>query len=83
MTKTREVMPPAGQEASTTRTVNKHLWQLADEAHAKVERSRRKWHIARLTGTPEVTASIHRRMLKHQAIANHLDTDCRGCDEPR
>ena len=82
MTKTREVMPPVGQEANTARMVNKHLLRLADGAHAKAERSRRKWHMAKLTSTPEVAASIRRGMLKHQAIAYHLDTECRGRHEP-
>ena len=82
MTKTREVMPPFQQETNTARTVNKHVLQLADGAHAKAERSRRKWHMASLTSTPEVAARLRRRMLKHQAIACHLDAVCRGCYEP-
>ena len=83
MTKTREIMPPVGQEAKTARTANRHMLQLADGAHAKAERSRRKWHTARLTSPPEVAARFRQQMLKHQAIAYHLDTECRGCDEPR
>ena len=82
MTKTREIMPPVGQEANTARTANRHLLQLADSAHAKAKRSRRKWHTARLNSPPEVVARFRRQMLKHQAIANHLDTECRGCYEP-
>jgi hypothetical protein len=82
MTKVREVMPLVGQEASTTQMVSKHLLQLADGAYAKAERSRRKWHMARLTNRPEVAAGIRRRMLKHQAIAYYLDTECRGRYEP-
>jgi hypothetical protein len=53
------------------------------DAYAKAERSRRKWRIARLTSAPEVAARFRRRMLKHQAIAYHLDTELRGCHEPR
>ena len=82
MTKTREIMPPVGQEANTARTANRHLLRLADGAYAKAERSRQKWHMAKLASTPEVAASIRRRMLKHQAIANHLDGECRGCYGP-
>ena len=78
MTKTREIMPPVGQEAKTARTANRHLLQLADGAHAKAERSRRKWYTARLTSPPEVAARFRRQMLKHQAIAYHLATECRG-----
>jgi hypothetical protein len=82
MTKTRESMPPVGQEANTARTANRHLLQLADGAHAKAKRSRQKWHTARLTSPPEVAARFRRQMLKHQAIANHLDAECRGCYGP-
>ncbi len=56
---------------------------LMRDAYAKAERSRRRWYVARLTGTPEVAAGIRRQMLKHQAIAFHLDTECRRCGEPR
>jgi hypothetical protein len=77
-----DVVPSLQQEPVTSRTVNKHLLQLADGAYAKAERSRRKWHMARLTSTPEVAASIRRRMLKHQAIAYYLDAVCRGRYEP-
>jgi hypothetical protein len=83
MTKEREITPPVGQMAKTARTVNRHLLQLADGAYAKAARSRRKWRMARLTGTPDVAARFRRQMLKHQAIAYHLDTECRGRDEPR
>ena len=55
---------------------------LMHEAYAKAERSRRKWHTARLTSPPEVAARFRQQMLKHQAIAYHLDTECRGCYEP-
>jgi hypothetical protein len=82
MTKTREVMPPVGEEANTARTVNKHLLQLADVACAKAERSRQRWHLARHSKPLEVSARLRRRMLKHQAIAYHLDTVFRGRYEP-
>jgi hypothetical protein len=75
---THDVVPSLQQEPLTTQTVNRHLLQLADGAYAKAERSRRKWYMARRTSTPEVAASIHRRMLKHQALAYHLDSECRG-----
>ena len=75
---TSDVVPSLQQESHTILTVKTHLLQLADGAYAKAERSRRKWHMARLTSTPEVADSIRRRMLKHQAIANHLDAECRG-----
>jgi hypothetical protein len=80
---TSDLAPSLQREPPTTRTVNKHMLQLADGAYAKAERSRRKWHMARLTRPPEVAARFRRQMLKHQAIAYHLDTECRGCDEPR
>ena len=82
MTKPRGVMPSVGPEANTSRMVSRHLWQLADGAYAKAERSRRKWYMARRTSSPEVAASIRRRMQKHQAIAYHLNTACRGYHEP-
>jgi hypothetical protein len=77
-----DIVPSLQQEPLTTRTVNRHLLQLADGAYAKAERSRRKWHTARLTSPPEVAARFRRQMLKHQAIAYHLDTECRRCYEP-
>ena len=80
---TSDLVPSLQQESHRIRTVKTHLLQLADGAYAKAERSRRKWYITKLTSTPEVAVSIRRRMLKHQAIANHLDAECRGCDEPR
>jgi uncharacterized lipoprotein YmbA len=83
MTKTRKVMPPVGQGTCSTRTVNKHLLQLAEGAYAKAERSRRRWHRAKWTKPPGIAARLRQRMLKHQAIAYHLDTACRGCHEPR
>ncbi len=82
MTKTRERVPPVQQEDPTVRTVKMHLLQLAEGAYAKAERSRRSWYGARRTKTPEVAARLRRRMLKHQAIAYHLDEECRGCHEP-
>ena len=78
MTKARELVLPAQQEATTDRTVRTHLFQLADGAYAKAERSRRSWYRARRTKTPELATRLRRRMLKHQAIAYHLDTECRG-----
>jgi hypothetical protein len=63
--------------------ITSSLLGLMYDAYAKAERSRRKWHVARLTSTPEVAARFRRQMLKHQAIAYHLDKECRGCDEPR
>ena len=80
---TRDVKPSLQRESHTIRTVKRHLLQLADGAYAKAKRSRRKWHMAKLTSTPEVAARFRQQMLKHQAIAYHLDTECRGCDEPR
>jgi hypothetical protein len=62
--------------------VTSSLPGLMHDAYAKAERSRRKWHTARLTSPPEVAARFRRQMLKHQAIAYHLDTECRGCHEP-
>jgi hypothetical protein len=78
MIKTRELVPPAQQEAPTDRTVKTHLFQLADGAYAKAERNRRRWYRARRTQPAWVAAQIRQRMLRHQAIAFHLDTECRG-----
>jgi hypothetical protein len=63
--------------------VTSSLLGLMHDAYAKAERSRRKWHTARLTSPPEMAARFRQQMLKHQAIAYHLDTECRGCHEPR
>jgi len=82
MTKTSKLLSPVGQEAKTTRTVNEHLLQLAEGAYAQAERSRRKWYMARRTKSPGIAARLWQRMLKHQAIAYHLDTACRGYHEP-
>jgi hypothetical protein len=79
---TSDVVLSLQQEPLKNQMVNEHLLQLADGAYAKAERSRRKWHMAKLIGAPEAAASIRRRMLKHQAIAYHLDTVCRGRYEP-
>jgi len=68
---------------SPSSIVTSSLLGLMHDAYAKAERSRRKWHTARLTSPPEVAARFRRQMLKHQAIAYHLDTECRGCYEPR
>ena len=62
--------------------VTSSLLGLMHDAYAKAERSRRKWHMARLTSTPDVAARFRRQMLKHQALAYHLDKECRGCHEP-
>lgn len=78
MTKTRGFVPPAQLEAPTDRTVKTHLFQLADRAYAKAERNRRSWYRARRIQSPKVAALIRKRMLKHQALAYHLDSDCRG-----
>jgi len=78
MIKTRELVPPAQQEAPTDRTVKTHLFQLADGAYAKAERNRRRWYRTRRTQPAWVAAQIRQRMLRHQAIAFHLDTECRG-----
>jgi hypothetical protein len=82
MIKTRELVPPAQQEAPTDRTVKTHLFQLADGAYAKAERNRRRWYRARRTQPARVAAQIRQRMLRHQALAYHLDRECRGCHEP-
>ena len=63
--------------------ITSSLLGLMHDAYAKAERSRRKWNVSKRTEPPEVAARVRRRMLKHQAIAYHLDTECRGCDEPR
>jgi hypothetical protein len=68
---------------SGTLALGSPMQALMRDAYAKAERSRRKWRMAKLTGTPEGAARFRRQMLKHQAIAYHLDTECRGCDEPR
>ena len=68
---------------SGTLALGSPVQALMRDAYAKAERLRRKWHTARLTSTPEMAARFRRQMLKHQAIACHLDTECRGCDEPR
>jgi hypothetical protein len=83
MTQTREAVAPAQAQSLDTRTANKHLLQLADEACAKAERSRQRWHMVRRTNAPEVAARVRRQGLKHQAIAYYLDAECQGCHERR
>ena len=63
--------------------ITSSLLGLMHEAYAKAERSRRKWNVAKHTEPPDIAARVRRRMLKHQAIAYHLDIECRGCYEPR
>jgi hypothetical protein len=78
MTKTAGHVPPFQQKAPADRTVKLHLLRLAEGAYAKAEGSRRSWYRTWRTKTPEVAAWLRRRMLKHQAIAYHLDSECRG-----
>jgi hypothetical protein len=63
--------------------ITSSLLGLMHDAYARAERCRRKWNVAKRTEPPDVAARVRRRMLKHQAIAYHLDTECRGCYEPR
>jgi hypothetical protein len=79
---TRAVMPPVQAQSLPTRTANKHLLQLAHEANARAELSRQRWHLAKRKA-PEVAARFRQQMLKHQAIARYLVTQCQGCHEPR
>ena len=78
MTKTAGHVPPLQQKAPSERVVKRHLLQLADGAYAKAERSQRSWYRARRTKTPGIATQLRWRMLKHQAIAYHLDSECRG-----
>jgi hypothetical protein len=82
MIKTKKLVPPGQEELPASRMISIHLLQLADGACAKAERSRRSWHRARRTKPPEVAARLRRRMFKHQAIAYHLESECRGRHEP-
>jgi hypothetical protein len=82
MIKTKKLVPPGQEELAASGMVSIHLLQLADRAYAKAERSRRSWYRATRTKPPEVAARLRRRMLKHQALAYHLDTACRVCHEP-
>jgi hypothetical protein len=77
MTGTTRDVPPFQQKAPADRIVKRHLLQLADGAYAKAERSRRSWYRTRRTKTPEVATRLCRPMLKHQAIAYYLDSECR------
>lgn len=78
MIKTKKLVPPGQEELPASRMVSMQLLQLADGAYAKAERSRRSWYRTRRTKTPEVAARLRRRMLKHEAMACHLDSECRG-----
>lgn len=75
--------PSAMMSRLRTLALGSPMRALMHDAYAKAERSRRRWYVARVSGTPEVAARFRRQMLKHQAIAYHLDAKCRGCDEPR
>jgi hypothetical protein len=74
--------PSAMISGSGTLALGSLMQAVMRDAYAKAERSRRKWHMARLTSTPDVAARFRRQMLKHQALAYHLDKECRGCHEP-
>ena len=74
--------PSAAVSTLGTLALRSPMRALMRDAYAKAERSRRKWYLARLTRTPVVTARIRRRMLKHQVVAYHLDTEYRVCHEP-
>jgi hypothetical protein len=78
MTKTKGPVPPVQETVPVSRTVRLHLLQLTDGAYAKAERSRQSWYKATRTKTPGIATRLRRRMLKHQAIAYHLDSECRG-----
>jgi hypothetical protein len=78
MTKTNGPVPPVQETVPVGRTVRLHLLQLADGAYAKTERSRRSWYRATRTKTPGIAIRLRRLILKHQAIAYHLDSECRG-----
>ena len=82
MTKTKGPVLPVQETVPVSRTVRLHLLQLADGAYAKAERSRRSWYRARRTKTSGIATRLRRRMLKHQAIAYHLDSACGRCHEP-
>lgn len=47
--------------------------RLASEASTKAERARHRWQAARLMGDAEAARRHRRSMLRHQAIAWHLD----------
>lgn len=78
MTKTKKLVPPGQAELPASRMVSIHLLQLADGAYAKAERNRLSWYRARRTQPARVASQIRQRMLRHQALAYHLDSECRG-----
>ena len=51
------------------------------EASAKAERARRRWQTARLIGNAEAARRHRRLMLRHQAIAWHLDPQRRDASD--
>jgi len=46
---------------------------LALDAYAKAGRARWRWQVARLAGDAQAAERARRLMLRHQAIAYHLD----------
>jgi hypothetical protein len=82
MIKTKKLVPAGQEELPASGMVSIHLLQLADRAYAKAERSRRSWYRARRTQPARVASQIRQRMLRHQALAYHLDTEYSGYHEP-
>ena len=58
------------------------LSRLARDAYTKAERARRRWQAARLIGDTQAAEQARRLMLRHQAIAYHLDPGRRMRYEP-
>jgi hypothetical protein len=61
---------PAGPWSTTS---SSHLLRLALDACAKAECARRRWQAARLAGDKAKAERARQLMLRHQAIAYHLD----------
>ena len=62
--------------------ITSSLPEMMRDAYAKAKRCRQRWYAARRTQPREAAVRIRQRMLKHQAIAYHLDKACRRCHEP-
>ena len=57
----------------SNRGSNSSLSCLALDAYAKAEHARQRWQAARLAGDTQAAERARRLMLRHQAIAYHLD----------
>ena len=69
----RPLTGPAAVIPARERGVQGPRLSLALDAYAKARRARWRWQAARLAGDSQAAERARRLMLRHQAIAYHLD----------